>query len=211
MTLKRIIGLLAVAIISINLTACTTQQNAGKKAANQVRSQDVLGVNQQVIRLRQNEPLPTFSDSAALHVQDAYYTADSDPNKIWYVTMVSNTGVPYAHYTTRGAPQPSSDQVTNPLQQVCAGGSNGDKNCDTIGLPEPNGVHQGPSQDYIAISTTGAMLRFPEQGAHISDQPFTVKTPVTLQINESAQISATDESKSVNGIVPAGTSSRARK
>lgn len=182
--------------------------SAAKKAANKVRSQDVRSINEQVLELRHNEPLPRFHDSAALHVQDAYYTADADPNKVWYVTLVALDGTPYAHFTTRGAPQPAGDQVTNPVQQVCAGGSNGEKNCDTIGLPEPNGVHQGASNDgYVAILTTGAMIRF-GSSAVISDQPFATKTPVRLSIDETQAISHTDASKTTGAIIPKGTGRR---
>jgi hypothetical protein len=198
----------AVAALTVVAVACGGNGSAAKRAANAVRTQDVLGINQQVLELRRNEPLPRFHDSAALHVQDAYYTADADPNKVWYVTLVALDGTPYAHFTTRGAPQPAGDQVTNPVQQVCAGGSNGDKNCDTVGLPEPNGVHQGANNDgYVAILTTGAMIRF-GSNAVISDQPFTTKTPVRLSIDETQAISHTDTSKTTGAIVPKGTGHR---
>lgn len=190
------------------LAGCPSGNNNAKKAANAVRKQDVLDINRQVLKLRKLEPLPDFHDSAALHVQNAYYTADADPNKIWYVTLIALDGTPYAHFTTRGAPQPAGDQVTNPVQQVCAGGSSGEKNCDVIGLPEPNGVHSSPStQGYVAILTTGAMIRIPE-GAVISDQPFEVKTPIKLSIDETASISKTDTGTTKGAVVPTGSGTR---
>lgn len=199
-----IAGLVGVALVA---TGCGNQT---KGAASIVRKQDVQSINNQVIELRRAEPLPRFHDSAALRVQNAYYTADADPNKIWYVTLVALDGTPYAHFTTKGAPQPAGDQVTNPVQQVCAGGSSGEKNCDVIGLPEPNGVHQGANTPgYVAILTTGAVIRLPD-GAVISDQPFDVKTPVKLSIDESKAISATDTSTSTNGHVPTGTGTRSK-
>lgn len=197
--------LIALALVALALSACGGQTTGN---AAKVRSQDVNNTAAQVLRLRKNEPLPVFNDSAALHVQDSYYTADADPNKIWYVTLVALDGTPYAHFTTRGAPQPAGDQVTNPVQQVCAGGSNGDKNCDVIGLPEPNGVHEsGATPGYIAILTTGALIRIPEN-AVISDQPFAVSAPVKLSIDETAQISHTDVSATRNPVVPAGSGTR---
>jgi hypothetical protein len=209
--MKKLIIMALLAVLAVSVTACSTTTNSAKKAANAVRKQDVLDINDQVLELRRNEPLPRFHDSAALHVQDAYYTADADPNKIWYVTLVSLDGTPYAHFTTRGAPQPAGDQVTNPVQQICAGGSNGDKNCDTIGLPEPNGVHQGTGNEgYVAILTTGAMIRIPAN-AIISDQPFDVRTPVKLTINENADISHTDTSTATGAVIPTGSSHRASK
>jgi predicted small secreted protein len=207
-----IIGVLALSLFV--LAGCggtSAAQKKAKKAARAVQIQDVTDINQQVEELRQNEPLPHFRDSAALHVQNAYYTADADPNKIWYVILVNYLGDPYASYTTRGAPQPSDDQITNPVQQVCAGGSSGDKNCDVIGLPEPNGVHQGAGGgSYIAISTTGALLRFPSATAHISDQPFNIKGTVQVSINENANISKTDTSKTDGAVVPTGTGTRTK-
>lgn len=188
--------------------ACNGSQSAGTKAQHNITSQDVNDVNTRQEILRKAEPLPIFNDSAALRVQDSYYTADADPNKTWYVTLVALDGTPYAHFTTKGAPQPAGDQVTNPVQQYCAGGSNGVKNCDTIGLQEPNGVHQGLNNDgYIAILTTGAMIRIPSN-AVISDQPFATKTPVRLTIDETASISATDTSKTQGAVIPQGTSKR---
>lgn len=212
-TLIKIIALLGVLCIGLTAVGCATTTGAGKKAANAVRSQDVTDINQQVIELRHVEPLPHFKDSAALHVQNAYYTADADPNKIWYVTIVGMNGSVLEHFTTKGAPQPAGDQVTNPVQQICAGGSQGEKNCDTIGLPEPNGVHQSADADgYVSILTTGAMKRFTCAAVYcdISDQPVSIKSAVALVINETAAISATDESKTTNGIVPTGTSTRAK-
>lgn len=176
--------------------------------------QDVSLINKQLEELRRNEPLPTFHDSAALHVQDAYYTADADPKKLWYVTIVSMTGQVLDHFTTQGAPQPAGDQVTNPLQQTCATHIHGHAgNCDTIGLAEPNGVHQGQSNDgYVAILTTGAMKRFSCGAVYcdISDQPENVQSKPVLTINESAPISATDASKTDGAIIPTGTSKRSK-
>lgn len=205
---KVVLAVVLASLAALVLTGCPSNSNSAKKAANTVRKQDVLSINDQVIALRKLEPLPRFHDSAALHVQNAYYTADADPGKIWYVTLVALDGTPYAHFTTRGAPQPAGDQVTNPVQQICAGGSSGEKNCDVIGLPEPNGVHQSPNAEgYIAILTTGAMIRIPS-GAIISDQPFDVKTPIKLSIDETATISKTDTGTTKGAVVPTGTGIR---
>jgi hypothetical protein len=204
------LAMLFVAACSMLVMACSGlgNNNDAKKLANQIRSQDVLDINQTLVQLRKAEPLPKPKDSAALRVQGAWYTADSDPNKEWYVTLISLDGTPYMHLTTRGAPQPAGDQVTNPQQQICAGGSNGDKNCDTIGLPEPNGVHQGTAdQTYLAVLTTGAIARF-SCGCVISDQPFSVKTPVKFSIDETAAISHTDTTKSTGAVVPGGSGQR---
>lgn len=196
-------------LIAFGLVGCGNGGGAARKAANTLRYNEQQVIDNQVRELRSNEPLPHFHDSAALHVQDAYYTADADPNKIWYVTLVSLDGTPYAHFTTRGAPQPTGDQVTNPQQQVCAAGSsNGPESCDTISLSEPNGVHQGAANDgYVAILTTGAMVRIPGN-AVISDQPFNVTQQPKLTINENAAISATDSSKTDHAVIPKGTSNR---
>lgn len=212
--MKRIARYFAILLlVGVSLTACTNSQTKKAiKAQNTVVRQDVIDIDQQLQELRDAEPLPQFHDSAALRVQNAYYTADSDPNKIWYVILVNYQGQPYAQYTTRGAPQPAGDQITNPQQLYCqhvGGGSNIPDGCGTVGLPEPNGVHQGGATDsYVAILTSGAVIRFPGDTAHISDQPFNIKGAVNLQINENAPISHTDTSKSTGGFVPKGTSTR---
>lgn len=204
--MKRIILIIIALVAVVAVTGCS--QGSSNKLGRAVAKQDITTINSQVQELRRAEPLPRFHDSAALRVQNAYYTADADPNKTWYVTLVALDGTPYMHLTTKGAPQPAGDQVTNPVQQSCAGGSSGNKNCDVIGLPEPNGVHQGTSTPgYVAILTTGAVVRLPEN-AVISDQPFDLKSPVKLAINENAQISKTDTATATNGHVPTGTSTR---
>lgn len=203
--------LIAVTVIAAALGLAACGQTKAQKAQNAIVRQDVLDINAQLKAMRRAEPLPVFHDSAALRVQNAYYTADADPNKIWYVTLVALDGTPYAHFTTRGAPQPAGDQVTNPAQLYCqhiGNGSNIPDGCGTIGLPEPNGVHQGASNDgYVAILTTGAMARIPDN-AVISDQPFKVDVPVKLSIDETQSVSATDASKTTNGYIPKGSSPR---
>jgi hypothetical protein len=155
-------AVLLLIVAATALAACGSGNSVGKKTAQvQISAvkNDVNRINAQLAKLRANEPTPTFNDSAALHVQDAYYTADADPNKIWYATVVALDGTPIAHFTTRGAPQPAGDQVTNPQQLYCqhiGHGTNIPDGCGTIGLPEPNGVHQGTGNEgYIAILTTG--------------------------------------------------------
>lgn len=158
-------------------------------------------VNGDVSRLQTAEKLPTLLDSADLRIQNYYYTAEADPNKIWYLETLSLSGSVEASYTIQGPVENVSDQVTNPEQQVCHGGSNGEANCDTIGLAEPNGIYPGGSDDHIAILSSGAILRFEGQ-YQPSDQPFTVKSPVAISIDGSAPISKTDLSKTLNGKIP---------
>jgi hypothetical protein len=203
--MKKIILILGLLALVLGASAC---QSSTQKAQQKIVGQVVNSINRQLAVLRKNEALPTFKDSAALHVQDAYYTADADPNKLWYVTLVALDGTPYAHFTTRGAPQPAGDQVTNPVQIACPKVNGNGRHCDVIGLPEPNGVHQGTGNEgYVAILTTGAMVRIPAN-AVISDQPFSIKTPIKLSIDETQQISHTDTTKTTGAIVPSGTGKR---
>lgn len=208
--LSTVLLFLAVFIPLGGASSCGNGNGNGKKQQGQVINQDVYDINQQILELRRKEPLPHLKDSAALAVQNAYYTADADPQKTWYVTLISLSGSPYMHFTTRGAPQPAGDQITNPVQLSCQHNpGNAPDGCGTVGLAEPNGVHQSSgSTGYVAVLTTGAVTRF-ECGCVISDQPFDTKTPVQLSINENAQISHTDPSVAVGGVIPKGTSSRA--
>lgn len=213
--MKRVSGAIAmfVAIALFTGGACNGSNNSATKNQHKITGQDVAYINGQVQVLRQAEPFPKLKDSAALRVQASWYTADSDPNKVWYVTVLSFDGSPTLHLTTRGAPQPAGDQVTNPVQQYCATrDSNGPSNCDTIGLQEPNGVHQGTADSaYIAILTTGAIVKIPAPPwSIISDQPLSVKTPVKLSINENAPISATSTTTTDHPIIPTGTSQRGK-
>lgn len=204
-TMRKALLIVVALVACLAISACAGSTGG---SAHKVQVQEDTSIANQQRVLERSEPFPVFTDSAARRVQASEYTADADPNKIWYVTLVGLDGTPYMHLTTRGAPQPASDEITNPSQQTCKGGSNGDSNCDTIGLAEPNGVYQGNADPtFIGILTTGAMARFP-CGCIVSDQPFSVSTPVKLSIDETAPISHTDTSVTKGAVVPTGTGHR---
>lgn len=187
-------------LVLVALAACLMLAACGSSTPTVINQNDK-AINGDVARLQKAESLPTLRDSADLRIQNYYYTAEADPNKIWYLATEGMNGNPTGYYTIRGPVENASDQVTNPAQQICAGGSSGAKNCDTIGLAEPNGIYPGASQDHIAILTDGAILRWEGQ-YQTSDQPFKILQTPTLSINETAPISATDTSKSSGGKVP---------
>lgn len=185
---------LAAILAALVLTACSS-------SAPSAISHDANNINARLSVLERAEPIAEPLDSADRRTQDYFYTAEADPNKIWYLETLSLSGSVEATYTIRGPVVPASDQVTNPTQQICHGGSNGDANCDALGLAEPNGTYAGNTDDHLAVLSSGALLRF-EGNYQVSDQPFTVKTPETLTINSSAPISATDLTKTRRGILP---------
>lgn len=187
--------LLAGLVCAVSVAACHGRSTPA------IVAKDVKQINADIQRLQALEPLPVLKDSADLRIQNYYYTAEADPNKIWYLVIYALNGSPLGQYTIRGPVENVSDQVTNPQQQICNGGGNGDRNCDTVGLAEPNGIYPGVSNDHIAILTDGAILRF-EGSFETSDQPFKLTTPVQLQINETAPITSTDVTKTVGGKVP---------
>lgn len=192
-----LLGALAVVVAALALAAC-----GGNSPG--IVTKDNKRINGDVSRLQKAEPLPTLKDSADLRIQNYYYTAEADPNKIWYLVTQGMNGNPTGYYTIRGPVENLSDQVTNPQQQVCNGGGQGDRNCDSIGLAEPNGIYPGTTQDHVAILTDGAILRWDGQ-YQTSDQPFKVIQTPSLSINESATISTTDLSKTTGGKVPPRT------
>jgi hypothetical protein len=194
MRTKKWMMLVGAALIAVALAACGTGTNKTIKA-------NASTINADLARLQKAEPLPILKDSADLRIQNEYYTAEADPNKIWYLETLSMTGSVEASYTIRGPVENEDDQVTNPQQAACddSGDSAG---CVSIGLAEPNGIYTGASDDHIAILTDGAILRFEGQ-FQTSDQPFTIHTPVTLTENANAPISKTDLSKTVHGVIPA--------
>lgn len=196
--MKRTFLVLAALAVVLGLAAC------GGKSTPTVISSDIKAINGDVARLQSIEPLPTLKDSGDLRIQNYYYSAEADPNKIWYLVTMGMNGSPTGYYTIRGPVENLSDEVTNPVQQACAGGSNGEKNCDTVGLAEPNGIYPGQTADHVAILTDGAILRWEGQ-FQTSDQPFKPISTPTVSINEDAQISNTDLSKTAGGKVPPKT------
>lgn len=196
---KRILKLLsiggALVLCALLVTACsssTAPSNVTKSTA---------GINHRLEVLEKAEPTAEPLDSADRRVQNAIYTGEADPLKIWYLAITSQSGAIESTYTIQGPVVSEGDEVSNPLQQVCAGGESGNKNCDTIGLAEPNGTYPHGGGAWEAILTSGALLKF--YGYYqVSDQPFTVKTPEILSINASAPISHTNASLTKNAVVP---------
>lgn len=188
--------------ITLTVVAALALAACGKTYENKTLVNDQNAVNGDLSRLQQQEPLPKMHDSADLRIQNYYYTAEADPNKIWYLVTMGLNGNPTGYYTIRGPVENVSDQVTNPDQLVCNHFPH-NSGCDSgvIGLAEPNGVYPGSSNDHIAVLTDGAILRW-EGDFQTSDQPFKpIQTP-TVSINENAQISTTDTSKTTGGKVP---------
>jgi len=186
--------------VFISLIVVVTVAACGNTTPSTI-SQNNNQINSDVGRLQSAEPLPRLLDSADLRIQNYYYTAESDPNKIWYLETLAMTGSVEASYTIRGPVENVSYQVTNPQQQICNGGSSGDRNCDTVGLAEPNGIYPGNSDDHIAILVSGGILRF-EGDYQTSDQPFTIHTPSILTVNASAPISPTNTANAIGGKIP---------
>ena len=195
--MKRAITLISIlGLTGLALAAC------GRTYENKALIQDQNAINGDLARVQKKEPLPTLYDSADLRIQNYYYTAEADPNKIWYLVTQGMNGNPTGYYTIRGPVENVSDQVTNPQQLVCNHFPH-NNGCDSgvIGLAEPNGIYPGQSQDHLAILTDGAILRWDGQ-YQTSDQPFKVIQTPTLAINETAQITATDTTKTKGGLVP---------
>lgn len=195
--MRRRIAVVALALIAtVVLAACGA-------AAPPAITHDAANINARLASLEHVEPIAEPLDSADRRTQNYFYTAEADPNKIWYLETLSYSGTVEGTYTIRGPVVPASDQVTNPTQQICHHntGNGGEENCDTVGLAEPNGTYAGNTNDHLAVLSSGALFRF-EGNYQVSDQPFTIKTPATISINSSAPISTTDTSKTRGGIVP---------
>lgn len=197
--LSRLALVLCAVTLVVGLAACTHTNNQPTAL-----SKDANRVNSDLGRLQAREPLPNLNDSADLRTQNYLYTAEADPNKIWYLVTISQTGQALGNYTIRGPVVPASDQVTNPTQLICQHfRANGNSGCDsaTVGLAEPNGIYPGNTNDHLAITTSGAILRW-DGFYQVSDQPISLKTPVTLSLNENVAPSHTDLSTSTGGKLP---------
>jgi hypothetical protein len=197
---RKIISIgLVIIVASLALMGCSN----GKSNGQQILGQDARLINNELRYLQRKEKLPLLLDSGDLRNQNYYYTAIADPNKVWYLVTESMSGqVTGGPYLIRGPVQNTADSVTAPTQQICAGGSNGEKNCDTVELAEPNGLYASPSvPDHFAILASGGILRW-EGWYKTSDVPINVKVPVNININESTAPTSTDLSKSKGGTLP---------
>lgn len=161
--------------------------------------------NYAIERIQQTEHLPTLYDSSDAHNQKLFYTIQSDPYKIEYLTLIGLDGKPYAHFTIRGQVSSMNTQESNPVQPYCTKGEAGSNGiaiaCIPLGLAEPNGVYQGNDNGHFAFTTSGAMIEW--EGNFIeSDEPFTIKNPVSLSINESVAPTSTNLTHQSGGELP---------
>lgn len=191
--MKRIytaVGMFAlVAVCALAISAC------GRSQADQVRRNEQKYTGNQLAALEKAEPFPFFHDSGNRRNQNYYYTAEADPNKIWYLALIGLDGTPYATYEIKGPVSSTNDQVTNPVQR--SGGSGA-----VIGQAEPDGTYSGDHQnEHVAITTSGAVVKW--VGYYVTqDQPFVIKIPIRLQANESVRPTKTDLGKSQGGRIP---------
>lgn len=196
-----ILALTLLAILAIALFAV----GCGEHHENAAIAHAEKTIDSQLELLEKVEPIPKMLDSADRYIQAYFYTAEADPNKIWYLETLSLSGSVEASYTIRGPVVPAGDEVSNPSQIACKHfpHQDGEGGCESgvIALAEPNGIYQHDTNDHLAILESGALLRFEGQ-YQVSDQPFVIKTPATISINSAAEVSKTDLSKTEGGILP---------
>ena len=204
--------LLTVAVMGLSLAIAGCSGDSSSSSTNaqsQVQQSEQTSINDTLLTLQRAEPPAKPTDSANLHVQNAWYTAEADPNKIWYGELISSSGTLVEPYVTQGPAVDASDQVTNPLQAVW---NTDDQGCNCsgsiagvgIGLAEPDGTYDATSPELVAILADGAIVRiWVGNDTYIqSDQPFrTTQTPL-ITMNETVAPSHTATAGTSNALVP---------
>jgi hypothetical protein len=197
------------AIAALILVACggvVGSGVAGELTGYQLLQHEVNVDNNSLGRIEKNEPIPVLSDSSDAHNQRQFVTEESDPNKIEYLELLGFDGTPIAHFTIKGQVSAMDTSETNPSQQLCSEGSESreeGRNCSTVGLAEPNGIYGGADAAHFAFTTSGALIEW-EGNFVTSDQPFTLKAPVKLVLNEQAPVTSTNLSHVSDGELPNG-------
>ena len=80
---KEIIAIVAMLVIgAIALVACGSSESSVQQKVTSNQNTSIASALQ---RLEVAQPTPTLYDSGDRAVQRAYYTAEADPNKIWYL------------------------------------------------------------------------------------------------------------------------------
>jgi hypothetical protein len=197
----------AAALTVIALAGCSGDSTAAPPPAAQVQADESAGINNTLLVLKKAERQSAPTDSANLHIQNAWYTAEGDPHKIWYGELLSANGALIEPYVTQGPAVDASDQVTNPFQPVWNtddDGQSGSIAGVAIGLAEPDGTYDDNSPELLAITASGAIVRiWVGNGIYIqSDQPFrTTQTPLLTE-NTSVAPSPTNTSLTKHPFVP---------
>lgn len=192
------ISVTAVVIVSLLIAACggvVGSGIAGGLNGSQLLTHEQNVDNNSLGRIEKNEPIPVLNDSSDAHNQRQFVLEESDPNKIEYLELLGFDGTPIAHFTIKGQVSAMDTSETNPAQVECPINGQGEHSegvgCGTIGLAEPNGIYGGADAGHFAFTTDGALIEW--QGDFItSDQPFNIKTPTKLVLNESIAPSKTD-------------------
>lgn len=214
--MRKIVSILAalmlVALVLV-LSACSSQNKEAVQGQQALRHEQQ-NSNGALSRVTKTEPVPILYDSSDAHNQRLFYTVQSDPNKIEYLTLISLSGQPYAHFTIKGQVSAMSTQETNAQQLACSKWTtehtgkereHEENTCGVIGQADPNGVYPGPDNAHFAFTTNGALIEW--EGPFVqSDQPFEIKTPVALTLNENVAPTATSLAHVQGGELPNGRS-----
>lgn len=193
------------AIVALVLAACGggVLVASGENGAEALRHEQNVA-NNSLARITKKEPIPVLYDSSDAHNQRLFLTEESDPNKIHYLELVGMNGQPYAHFTIKGQVSSMATSQTNFTQVECPiNDQNSGVGCGSVGQPEANGIYQGPDDGHFAFTTSGAEIEW-NGNFLVSDQPFTIKAPVQLQLNENVAPSPTDLSHVSGGELPNG-------
>jgi hypothetical protein len=193
----------AVAIVALVLVACggvVGSGIAGGPTGSELIQHETNVDNNALGRIEKNEPIPVLSDSSDAHNQRQFVIEESDPNKIEYLELLGLNGNPIAHFTIKGQVSAMDTSETNPSQIDCPYEDNNNNSaslgCGSIGLAEPNGIYGGADAGHFAFTTSGALIEW-EGNFITSDQPFNIKTPVQLVLNESVAPTPTSHSNIV--------------
>lgn len=193
------------AIVGLTLAACgggvyvATAENGAEALRHETNV-----ANNSLARIAKKEPIPVLYDSSDAHNQRLFLTEESDPNKIHYLELVGLNGAPYAHFTIKGQVSSMATSQTNFTQVVCPiDDDSSGVGCGTTGQAEANGVYQGADDGHFAFTTSNAEIEW-DGNFLVSDQPFTIKAPVQLSLDESVAPSPTDLSHVAGGELPNG-------
>lgn len=169
-------------LLALGLIIPVTGVFAGNPSSSSVQKQEQVAQSDNQKRLIQSQPAPQLDYSVERQNLIERMKRANDRNLVGYIYLMSDTGQVIASYVTQGkatdmgAYLTSYDVLISASGELCGTLSS---NCYAVESPDFDGAYGEDPEGVFFFTDTGAMVEW--SGRYVwTDQPMTIKTPVSL-------------------------------